>query len=86
MAIKRGGTMNKYVVKNCPNCMKDIYSKEDRYFCYHPVLSIGTDCKDCTNCLIKRVIDKCRERHVGYIDEAYTKDEILQLFEIEECE
>lgn len=40
-------------------------------------------CKDCTDCLIKQVIEKCKEK----IDDGdWTASSILQLFEIEECE
>ena len=77
--------MNKYVVKNCPNCW---IHKLCRLTCKRDGFKDQTEiykyCQDYPDCLIKQVITKCRERHVGYIDEAYTKDDILQLFEIEE--
>lgn len=84
--------MNKYIVTNCP--------------CYwHIGGDAGCDldstkaCQDCTDCLIKQVIDKCKEDKgcpcpkVGSsCYECPTGAEwdfsniLLQLFEIEECE
>ncbi len=80
--------MTKYIVKNCP-----AYNVDSEYWdCMHPDIE-SLSCKDCTNCLIKQVIEKCRN-----YDRAILKDlmlfksvrvivrDILQLFEIEECE
>lgn len=75
---------NKYIVRNCPSiCFGKLCSK--------PFLSYALNCQDCTDCVIKQVIEKvqntCRKRctnnclgtkkHCGY-------GEILQLFDIEE--
>ena len=85
--------MSKYIVKNCPaiiNCMmlKNSCSNADGY------------CKDYTNCLIKQVIEKCKKPEQVYrnYDNPLTQvqcntlfgritlgNEILQLFDIEEC-
>ena len=79
--------MTKYIVKNCPtfNDNKGFY-----YSCKN--LNVEPiDCQDCTDCLIKQVIEKCKEQF-GIIDSDYREGqrdvalEILQLFEIEECE
>lgn len=91
----------KYIIRNCPNlqesyyadghiskneCSLDIYDKQ---------------CSDCTDCLIKQVVDKCREPEQVY--RSYEKpltqtqcntlfgrmtlgNEILQIFTIEEVE
>lgn len=64
----------KYIVKNCP-AYSD-YCEEIKSY----------ECQDCTNCLIKQVIEKCKDSlDMGYRDE-FISSEILQLFEIEECE
>ena len=78
MAFARGGRM-KYIVKNCPtfNDNKGFY-----YSCKN--LNVEPiDCQDCTDCLIKQVIEKCRDLPFSA---CACGDEILQLFEIEEYE
>ena len=82
--------MNKYIVENC-ECL---YELNDGFIC---TITDNEDfCKDCTDCLIKQVIERCRLVQ----DKEYRKGswkfrspskasfgrEILQLFEIEECE
>ncbi len=64
-------TSNRYVVLNCPTLMGNrlCYSKEIR------------QCADCTDCVIKRVIEKCKEHP---FKDCACGDEILQLFDIEE--
>lgn len=73
----------KYIVKNCP-CVYNSYRTE--YDCDY-----DGPCADCTDCLIKQVIEKCKR----YEDMSSCYDciwgngvakEILQLFEIEEIE
>jgi len=72
-------TSNKYVVLNCPTLMGN-------RLCYSKVIK---QCADCTDCVIKRVIEKCNEYiTVLEIHKHDTKgcgfDNILQLFDIEE--
>lgn len=87
--------MSKYIVKNCP-CLYE-YGKGD--CCNDLKFDQHTLCKDCTDCLIKQVIEKCRKKKEwfsklpdGVAFDLTTflggnlQDEILQLFEIEECE
>ena len=69
----------KYIIKNCP-CRMERF--EDDCFGHTGYYN----CVACTDCLLKQVVEKCKERHIGYMDEAYTKDDILQLFEIEEVD
>lgn len=67
---------NKYIVKNCP-C----------YVNYENILHLCCDgqgegeCQDCTDCVIKRVIEKCKEHP---FKDCACGDDILQLFDIEE--
>ena len=67
----KGMTNNKYVVLNCPTLMGNrlCYSKEIR------------QCADCTDCVIKQVIEKCKEHP---FKDCACGDDILQLFDIEE--
>lgn len=47
---------NKYIVKNCPAIlpMTKLCDSENTFNC-------GTFCKDCTDCVIKQVIEKCKD-------------------------
>ena len=86
--------MSKYIVKNCP-CYSNGYISCTAYWvssCF---------CENCTDCLIKQVIEMCRE-HVDSLcpcpdegkaciectiaEEEYIACHLMQLFEIEECE
>ena len=85
---------DKYVIKNCPAC------RISPSCCTEWNLLHGEwkDCKDINDCVMKRIIEKCknvkainkRNSYVGeYIE--FTQysplaEEILQLFEIEEQE
>ena len=64
-------TSNRYVVLNCPTLMGNrlCYSKEIR------------QCADCNDCIIKQVIEKCKEHP---FKDCACGDDILQLFDIEE--
>lgn len=72
-------TSNEYIVKNCPSCRQyqvGIYTCDDLYDCDLQ------RCQDCTDCVIKQVIRKCRKSlEVSYCP---IEQEILQLFDIEE--
>lgn len=85
--------MSKYIVKNCPAfCKKNFY-----FTCEN--LDVGEICcSDCTDCLIKQVIEKCMiiecPCELESLDcpecsirgQKTFADTILQLFEIEECD
>ena len=61
-----------YIVSNCPAYLIE----EDYCTCYLEV------CSDCTDCIIKQVIRKCRRSlEVSYCP---IEQEILQLFDIKE--
>ena len=85
---------NEYIIKNCP-C----------YVNYEDKLHLCCDgqgdgeCQDCTDCVIKQVIEKCKDSKLSYskleilrtaceTNQAYGKavmaEQILQLFDIEE--
>ena len=82
----------KYIVKNCPA----IISLYKRHLC---ALTSNYYCKDCTDCVIKRVVDKCKEetkliriykdndKGTAIAEYSLSKDfaqEILDMFELEE--
>ena len=88
-------TDKKYIVKNCPNLSESYYA--DGHIS-HNECSLEIDdkqCADCTDCLIRQVIDKCRKSTYKItlpltkqtrVKTKQTAQQILQLFEIEECE
>lgn len=77
--------MSKYIIKNCP-CFED---EGTFYNCVNK--RIEGDCQDCTDCVLKRIIDLCKrtcrmrctndclgtKKHCGY-------GQILKLLDIQE--
>lgn len=86
--------MTNYIVKNCPAFCKESYRNLD-WAIIDSCIQYDCCCKEIYNCLIKRIIDKCKSEfivveHNGYqaVDFAQPKlvTEILNMFEIEDCE
>lgn len=84
--VRIGGKGMSYIVRNCPAILRmtkicDAYEK---------TRDLPQLCEYCTDCVVKRVIDKCKyyqnkigrtpQYRAGYVDA--TKD-ILELFELE---
>lgn len=66
---------NKYIIKNCPaiygifldGCKKDHY--ED-----------GTVlCKDCTDCVMKQIVDKCKKYIENYNDKVFHDEDDVKV-------
>ena len=88
-------TDKKYIVKNCPSLDTDGTTCQDCSF-----KDCGMeDCFNRTDCLIKEVIDDCKESIKHYENEGWKSDDclklcgeasmsfrLLQLLEIEECD
>lgn len=75
---------NKYIIKNCPS-----YTDDDDCDCVSFDVT-EYKCQDCTDCLLKRIVEKCK----SYEDMSSCYDctwggglakEILSMLEIEEC-
>lgn len=67
--------MNNYIIKNCPATTgTNGFCGDDRKELF---------CQDCTNCLLKRIVEKCKQK-AELLD--YTAIDILSMLEIEECE
>ena len=70
----------KYIIKNCPALLIS-------GICNGRNVK-GLACKNNTNCLLKQIVEKCRDVS-GYSDFAFGQrdkaDEILSILEIEEC-
>lgn len=69
---------NKYVIKNCPN-YDDYFNPNEtcrkKYSQY---------CQDCTDCLLKQIVKKCRKSlEVSYCP---IEQEILELLDTQEVE
>lgn len=68
-------TNNRYVVLNCPTLMGN-------RLCYSKVIK---QCADCTDCVIKQVIDMCRdEMRFDRKSELALATDINSFFDIEE--
>ena len=73
-------TSNRYVVLNCPTLMGN-------RLCYGKTIK---QCADCTDCVIKQVIEKCmHEAHgdpwqIVRAGDVFLANDILKLFDIEE--
>ena len=75
---------DKYIIKNCPAIFK------------HPVghwnCQQGKECKDCTDCLLKQIVELCKENLNSletYVDvrslECVILQNILKLLDIQEA-
>ena len=75
-------TSNRYVVLNCPSCRQyqvGIYTCDDFYDCDLQ------RCQDCTDCVIKQVIEECKwETNIDVNDRGDLAERILSSFDIEE--
>lgn len=69
---------NKYIVKNCPCNV----TTEDMCDCEN---TNETYCQDCTDCVIKQVINECKwETNIDVNDRGDLAERILSSFDIEE--
>jgi hypothetical protein len=77
---------DKYVIKNC----EVIFRNGDFYFCQSSKnLAKNVYCQDCTDCVLKWIVQVCNEYSDKWEDCDFSNglsDEILKLFDIEECE
>ena len=64
-----------YIVKNCPSITTGRNDKD--YICNTHQMGCG-HCLDCTDCIIKQVIEKCNQAPI------LDADWVLKLFDIEE--
>lgn len=88
--------MSKYVIKNCPACVISP-SVCSEWHTKHG--GKAKDCSDITDCVMKRIVEKCREAQEIMDKEQYYEDDfdtfngesimaetIMDMLEIEECE
>lgn len=88
--------MSKYVIKNCPACRQyNVFGVDDKPCCYSDMKY----CQDCTDCVMKKIVEKCREAQEIMDKEEYYEDDfdtfngesimaetIMDILEIQECE
>lgn len=75
--------MSRYVIENCPCYNKD-------YSCQSKANITGKYCKDCTNCIMKQIVEKCKNtqflstknRQDLYAVKVFAND-LLQLLDIQ---
>ena len=80
---------DKYIIKNCPCFVEGIAIKgneQKTQTCNNHKVRELTYCADITDCKLKQIVEKCKERTVGFIEESFIKDDILQLLDIQEVE
>ena len=81
--------MSKYIIKNCP-----CYSKD--YSCQSKDNITGKYCKDCTDCVMKQIVEKCRDKNYfvkefpnaqfsSGVQNSELAFDILQLLDIQEA-
>lgn len=66
-----------YVIRNCPAIF--YYRKTDEAKCWQKWEHFDDSCKNCNDCIIKQVIEKCKKHN-----NTYPVWEILNMFDIEE--
>lgn len=85
----------RYIIKNCPSCYYIYCDKE--YECNWRGSGITKPCKDCTDCLLKQIVEKLRIlenksaelsfcEFKQYVDEVYIQDMFNELLDIQEVE
>ena len=59
--------MNKYIIKNCPNLSYAIMADgtERNFQCG---LEIDEYCQDCTDCVMKQIVDLCKPVKKEYLE------------------
>lgn len=84
--------MSKYIIRNCPAIYGDEYCKENTYE------DGSIPCQNCTDCLLKQIVEKCRKAQEIMDKEQYYEDDfdtfngesimaetIMDMLDIEEC-
>lgn len=94
---------DKYIITNCPAYQKELIIMDfktgetkttDKNYCINPFCS--NTCQDCTDCLLKQIVQKCKGVQEKFYDAVHSRylspskakftREILDLLQIEEVE
>lgn len=73
--------MSKYIIKNCPAI---VISNFNTHLPYCVDNALNSNCKDCTDCLLKQIVELCKDNE-KYGGEYYTNP-ILELLDIQEVD
>ena len=76
---------NRYIVKNCPAFVLMRTATSGTYFNMCGNAKGHIKCADCTDCVIKRVIDKCKSTSDRWLYNAHVESfakQILDMFDI----
>lgn len=75
--------MTKYIVKNCPSCMKDTACFSTGTFNKSFQLNGFYKCENIADCPIKQIVEKCLpQSHIPEVDDL--KEQILQTLQVKE--
>ena len=77
--------MSKYIIRNCPAFVLMRTATSGTYFNICGTAKGHAECKDCTDCLLKKIIELCKE---DWEDMTVSKfqSELLNKLDIQECE
>lgn len=86
---------DKYIIKNCPNLSHSIMADgTERHF--QCGLEIDRYCQDCTDCVLKQIVELCKEVNTKFYDSVHQRylspskakfaRQILELLDIQEVE
>lgn len=85
---------NKYVIKNCPAYCEKLLSYDfstntsevtDRYVCIGSISNSNYHCQDCTDCVLKQIVELCMEDWEDMTTDRFQR-ELLDLLDIREVE
>lgn len=84
---------DKYIIRNCTAIYENY---EDKFVCTSQIKENGFPCycKDCTDCILKQIVEKCKEVNTKFYDSVHQRylspskakfaRQILELLDIEE--
>ena len=75
---------DKYIIKNCP-CFNTGYPISDFYGECIKVSDERHLCQDCTDCVLKKIVEKCMEDWEDMATDRFQR-ELLDLLDIQEVE
>ena len=78
--------MTKYIVKNCPSCMKDTACFSTGTFNKSFQLNGFYKCENIADCPIKQIVDECKKYCYIFSERGILASLILQTLQMEEVE
>ena len=78
--------MIKYIVKNCPSCMKDTACFSTGTFNKSFQLNGFYKCENIADCTIKQIVDECKKYSYIFSERGILASLILQILQVEDVE